>query len=125
MAFMFGSVLGWGDRRLIEEGDWLQIRLPASILSKNTDPLWEEVLRQEQWLRENWWPSLNTTSPLTRESIQQQEKLEQVVFQLYDLSKQEILLIEDTIQYGISPILTKQLRTLNAFNPATIDDCLR
>jgi hypothetical protein len=124
MVFMFSSALGW-DRRLVEPGDWLQVRLPDSILGNDTDLLWEAILQREQWLRENWQLNLKKNSPLGRKVAQEQDLLEQTIFQLYDLSEQEILLVEDTIQYSIKPILTKQLRTLNALATATMDDLQR
>ena len=121
MAFMFSSALGW-DRNLIEPVDWLQVRLPDSIFNKDTDPFWTEVLQREQWLRENWRPNVNAKSPLGRAIAQEQDILERTIFQLYDLSEQEILLVEDTIQYNVKPILTKKLRASNAVAKATLDD---
>ncbi len=120
MAFMFSSALGW-DRRLIEPVDWLQVRLPDSILNNDSDPLWTEIFQREQWLRVNWQPNLSNET-LARTIAQEQDLLEQAIFQLYDLSEQEILLVEDTIQYGIKPILTKELRISNVFATATTDD---
>lgn len=120
MAFMFSSALGW-DRHLIEPVDWLQVRLPDSILNE-TDSGWVEILQREQWLREHWQTDTNTSASLRHEIAVKQEKLNQAIFQLYGLSEQEILLVEDTVQYGIKPILTKQLRTLNALAKATTND---
>jgi hypothetical protein len=120
MAFMFSSALGW-DRHLIEPVDWLQVRLPDSILNE-TDSGWVEILQREQWLREHWQTDTNTSASLRHEIAMKQEKLNQAIFQLYGLSEQEILLVEDTVQYGIKPILTKQLRTLNALAKATTND---
>src|SRR6266566_2691916 len=86
MAFMFSSALGW-DRRLIEEGDWLQVRLPDSILNPDTDSLWTEILQREHWLRENWQTNLNAKSSLKHEIDRVEGELEEAIFQLYDLSK--------------------------------------
>jgi type I restriction-modification system DNA methylase subunit len=120
MAFMFSSALGW-DRHLIEPVDWLQVRLPDSILNHDTDLLWTKILQREQWLRENWQPNLSSKS-LKRTIAHEQNLLEQDIFQLYDLSEQEILLVVDTIQFSIKPILSKDLRVANAHARASIDD---
>src|SRR5581483_9990666 len=122
MAFMFGSVLGWGDRWLVEPGDWLQVRLPDSIFDNSTDSIWNEVLQHEQWLRNNWRPGLTTTSSIGQKIFQEQTLLDQAVYRLYGLSVQEILLIEDTITLSINPILAKNLRYSNALLHATTSD---
>ena len=121
MAFMFSSALGW-DRNLIEPVDWLQVRLPDSILNSDTDPLWTEILQREQWLRESWQPELNVRSSLKREIDRVEGELEEAIFQLYDLSKQETLLVKDTIEYGIKPILSKKLRFTSIGTLANVDD---
>jgi hypothetical protein len=121
MAFMFSSALGW-DRRLVEEGDWQQIRLPRSILDPTATPIWQEVLQHESWLRENWQPSSASESILRQKILQQQQMLEKSVSELYELSEQEVILVEDTIALGITPILAKNLRFLNALLHATSND---
>lgn len=121
MAFMFSSALGW-DRNLIEPVDWLQVRLPDSILNSDTNPLWTEILQKEQWLRENWQPDLNARTFLKQEINRVEGELEEAIFQLYDLSKQEALLVKDTIEYGIKPILSKKLRFTSIGTLANVDD---
>ncbi len=119
MAFMFSSGLGW-DRRLIEVGDWQQIRLPKSIL--NEDAAWTEVLQLEQWLRENWQPEPSPS--LTDEIFGVEYRLDQAVFRLYELSEQEKILVEDTLQYNLTPLIYRKqnLDTLDAFSEPTPDD---
>src|SRR5712692_946759 len=121
MAFMFSSGLGW-DRRLIEVGDWQQIRLPESILIEDNDKLWAEVLRLERWLRENWQAEPN--SSLSDEISKVENMLDQTVYQLYGLSEQEVILVEDTLQYSITPFIYRKqdLGALDAFSEPSQDD---
>ena len=43
---------------------------------------------------------------MLRECYEQaQEALDQAVYQLYDLSEQEIIVVEDTLRYGIDVLL--------------------
>ncbi len=119
MAFMFSSGLGW-DRRLIEVGDWQQIRLPQTIL--DDDANWTEILQLEQWLRENWQKELY--SSLADEISQIENRLDQAIFRLYRLSEQEEILVEDTLQYNLTPLIYRKQRldTLDAFSEPTPDD---
>ncbi len=48
--------------------------------------------------------------------------LDQAVYRLYGLSEQEVLLVQDAIEYNIKPILRKELRASNARAQATTDD---
>jgi len=93
MAFMFSSGLGW-DRRLIEVGDWQQIRLPGTILA-NASMLWTEVLQLEHWLRENWQSALEAS--LAHEISAKENELNQTIFQLYDLSVSRVAGLEEVL----------------------------
>ncbi len=119
MAFMLSSGLGW-DRRLIEPGDWQQIRLPETILDENAN--WAEVLQLEQWLRKNWQEK--PTSSLADEISKAEAMLDQAVFQLYELSEQEKILVEDTLRYNLTSLIERKQRssTLDAFSRPTPDD---
>ncbi|MDQ2904940.1 MAG: hypothetical protein M3Y81_15485 [Chloroflexota bacterium] len=119
MAFMFSSGLGWG-RRLIEVGDWQQIRLPGTILASDS-VLWTKVLQLERWLRENWQSALEAS--LAHEISAKENELNQTIFQLYDLSEQERILVEDTLQYSIKPFLfRKKLPNIEAYSEPTLHE---
>ncbi len=122
MAFMFSSALGW-DRKLIEVGDWWQVRLPESILEpvlleSVSDKQWITILTQEKWLRTHWSHTIENIPTWQA----QQEELNRAVYQLYNLSAQEIMLVEDTLRYEIKPLLAKQERISNALVKATPED---
>lgn len=110
MAFMFSSGLGW-DRRLIEVGDWLQVRLPRTILDEGNS--WTKVLRLEQQLREIWLSEPN--SSLDYENSKVEAMLDQEVFDLYELSEQEIILVEDTLRYNLNSLIYRKQRRREAF----------
>lgn len=93
MAFMFSSGLGW-DRRLIEVGDWQQIRLPGTILASDS-VLWMKVLQLERWLRENWQSALEAS--LAHEISAKENELNQTIFQLYDLSVSRVAGLEEVL----------------------------
>lgn len=107
LLFMFSSALGW-DRRLVEPVDWFNMRLPSTILDKESMAIWKDLLLQEQWLREFWVP--NAKDELKTQIIQIEDALDQAVYRLYGLSDQEITLIEDTIRYTIRPFLERTQR---------------
>jgi len=94
MAFLLSSALGW-DRRLIDVGDWLQIRLPNTIADLDAIEEWEQIMIEEKWLRENWGRARKS------EVDEHEAKLFNEVYRLYDLSEQERILVEDTIRYTI------------------------
>lgn len=121
IAFMFSSALGW-DRRLIEVGDWQQVYLPSSILNNDSKEIWSDILYLEHWLRTHW--QSDPEPKLAREIALQQDILEKAIFQLYELTEQEIILVEDMLQYTIKPFLhrKKKLHTLDAFAKPDLDD---
>lgn len=122
MAFLLSSALGW-DRRLIDVGDWLQIRLPNTIADLNATEEWQQVIIEEKWLRENW-------GRVPKKKIDEHEtKLFDEVYRLYGLPEQERILVEDTIRYtidlyrkrnkrGVKPEALKpnEVKDLNAYS---------
>lgn len=102
MAFMLSSTLGW-EREIIEPQDWLRMRLPTSILQEDSDGAWVGILEREQWLRTHW----NVSSDASRENRinATEDELNDLIFQVYELSDQEIVLIKDTLSYTINPFL--------------------
>lgn len=119
--FMFSYRLGWGNRRLIEVADWLQIFFPHSIFTESINEPWDEVLQEEEWLRKHWQPKPGKT--LSSEITKAKNKLNQSVFKLYELSEQEMILIEDTLRYSVDTLLDrKNHHFLPAYAPPSIDD---
>lgn len=120
MAFMFSSALGW-DRRLIEVGDWIQVRLPETILDKDNG-LWMETIELEQWLRKNWEPKPSNSSAVEISNVE--DDLDRVIYRLYDLSPQEIVQVEDTLRYNITPFLLRKERNyhFDELSEPTLDD---
>jgi len=100
-AFMLSTSLGW-DWRTIEPNTWMQIPLPQSIEDED-DVRWTSILDKEHWLRDNW--QLGATVP---DVIQAEDAINQDVYNLYGLSKQEVILVEDTIRYTIMPLLQRR-----------------
>lgn len=103
-TFMLGYALGW-DWRTIEPRDWMQIPLPVSI-KEGLGTTWNRVLDLEDWLRNNWVP--NAIGRLADNIKQAEEALDHEIFNLYELTDQEIILIKDTITYTIEPFLLKK-----------------
>lgn len=107
MLFMHSSALGW-DRQLVEPVDWLQVRLPASVLNPDVDETetWQAVLGWERELR-RLWQGRNALSIPSKQIMASQQALDQAVYRLYGLSEQEITLVEDTVRYSIDGFLLR------------------
>jgi len=104
MIFMVSPSLGW-NWRTIEPKDWTQIRLPPSI--GDSDEAWRNILNAEYWLRENWQP--NATGTLAKDIAQAEEAIDYEIYRHYELSEQDIVLIEDTLKYTIQPFLDRSV----------------
>ncbi len=98
LTFMLSASLGW-DWTTIEAGAWMQIPLPSSIINDSEDSRWRHVLLQEKWLRENWQTHSSDPNISHAEDLINTE-----VYELYGLSEQEIILVEDTLKYTILPL---------------------
>lgn len=103
MIFMTGSELGWY-RRTIEPNDWKQVAIPESIYEGSGDA-WKRVLELEQQLNTNW--QAGPASSVQRKITEVENQLDQEIYLLYDLSEQEIVLVEDTTRYTIHPLLDR------------------
>jgi len=130
MAFMFSSNLGW-DRQLIEMGDWFQTRLPTSIVKEPwgddenkpfSSAAWVEILGHEQRLREA--ARLGVQGGADVAAIQ--DELDRAIFDLYDLSEQEVALVEDTLRFGIDLYRNRYKRGVppNALQSPREDDLM-
>jgi len=117
MAFLLSSALGW-DRRLINVGDWLQIRLPNTIADLDAIEEWQQVMIGEKWLRENW-----DRAPKP-EVHDREAKLFDEIYRLYGITKQERILVEDTIQYTIDLYRNRNQRGAKpeALKPTEVKD---
>lgn len=101
LAFMLSTSLGW-DWRTIEPNTWMQIPMPPSI-SSNEDSRWNDILKQEKWLRENL--QTYSSDPIFSHA---EDLIDNGVYELYDLSEQEIILVEDTLKFTILPLLQRK-----------------
>jgi hypothetical protein len=110
-TFMRSPALGW-DRHLVEVSDWENVPLPPSISNDNDAKLWQEVLQRERWLRQHWQSS--GVGRAESQIVSVEEELNQAVYQLYDLSDQEVILIEDAIGYAVAAFRRKKRKRFSA-----------
>ena len=94
-TFMTATELGVG-RRLIEVGDWCGVPMPEDILDPYSSA-WTEVIEHERSLRESS-SHLGDTDHI-------QELLDHAVYSLYRLSRQDVVLMQDTVRHTIDPYL--------------------
>lgn len=116
MAFMLSPAVGW-DRRLIEVGEWLKLRVPGSILDESDTGPWAQATGRETWLRVAW-----DSEPWvwTQDEIKTAEtELDQAIFEAYGLSDQERVTVEDTLKYSIGAYLSRKRSRSSSFKSPT------
>ena len=102
LMFFLSSSLGW-ERDVIETQDWLQLPLPPTILQSDADGAWKAILDGEKWLRTHW--KADSDTPQDNEIHRIRREVDDQISQLYELSDQEKVLIDDTLRYTITPFL--------------------
>ncbi len=99
-AFLLGDSFGW-HFKLIEQKDWLNVPLPKSILDLE-DNRWNEVIAIENKLCESW------KSASSSEIKGLEDSLFKSVCDLYELTKEERIIVEDMINYTIDHFLNRK-----------------
>lgn len=99
-AFLLGDSFAW-HYKLIEKKDWFNIPLPESILDLD-DNRWDEVIAIENKLCESW-------KYLPASEIKDlEDALFKSVCDLYELTENERIIVEDTINYTIDHFLNRK-----------------
>ena len=111
MAFFFSSSLGW-EREVVEPQDWMQLRLPHTILDHDLTSDWAAILEGERWLRKHWRDYSNEAN--RSKILRVKQDLDNRIADLYEISRQEHLLIADTLRYTITPFLRGNKHRSNA-----------
>ena len=110
VSFMIGLELGVG-RRVIELNDWYRMPMPSDIFDQNS-PSWEDVLEWETRARSKSTNGFDTSN--------EQARLNEFIYEVYDLTEQERVLVKDTVQYTINPHIDKSERELAASASLTV-----
>ena len=100
-TFMTGSELGSG-RRLIEVSDWCRVPMPASIVDPES-PIWSAAIRHAR--------DLEVSQRRPGDVAVVENALDRAVYRLFDLSEQDITIIQDTIEHVLEPYLNNVLES--------------
>ncbi|MCY3749484.1 MAG: N-6 DNA methylase [Chloroflexi bacterium] len=97
-TFMTAPELGVG-RRLIEVSDWCSLPVPLTIIQSDSTE-WAQAVAYEHALR---------TSDPTHPAVQKaQSDLNSAIYDLYDLSRQDIILAQDSVTYTVDRYLKRR-----------------
>ena len=100
VAFMVGLELGIG-RRVIEQNDWYRMPMPRDIFDRGSSS-WHSILE---------WEAILRSKAINGDDIShEQSNLNELIYEVYELSEQEKVLIKDTVQYTINPHIDKSER---------------